>query len=72
MPDELVKKIDQQSRLQGSNRSDFIRQAVRKQLDVLEMWDKAAAAARRDYKGPVMNEEEVANLIRAERAQSSK
>ncbi|HLA49078.1 MAG TPA: ribbon-helix-helix domain-containing protein [Candidatus Saccharimonadales bacterium] len=72
MPNDLVKKIDRQAKSQGSNRSDFIRQAVRKQLDVLEMWDKAAAAARRDYKGPVMNEEEVADLIRAERAQSSK
>lgn len=71
MSAELVKKIDKQAKVTGSNRSDFIRQAVRKQVDVLEMWDKAAEAIRRDYNGPVMTEEEVADLVRKERAKRS-
>jgi len=72
MPADLVKKIDKQAKLQGSNRSDFIRQAVRKQVNILEMWDKAAAAARLDYKGRPITEKEVADLVRAERAKASK
>jgi len=72
MPADLVKKIDKQAKLQGSNRSDFIRQAVRKQVDILEMWDRAATAARRDYKGRPITEKEVADLVRAERAKASK
>ena len=72
MPSELVKKIDAQSKLQASNRSDFIRQAVRKQLSSLERWQKATEAIRRDYNGPTMSEDEVADLIRGERAKAPK
>ena len=71
MPEELVKKVDQQSRLTGSNRSDFIRQAVRKQVSNLELWQQAAIAARTDYSGPDMNESEVADLVRQERQRAS-
>lgn len=71
MPAELVKKIDEQSKLSGSNRSDFIRQAVRRQLDILEQWQAVTKAIRADYKGPKLSEEEVADIVRQYRAERS-
>ncbi len=68
MPEELVKKIDWHSKTLGSNRSDFIRQAVHKQLVVLDQWELLAGVVRADYKGPQLNETQVADLIRADRA----
>ena len=39
MPKKLVEQIDAQTKSQGGSRSDFIRQAVRKQLTTLEHWN---------------------------------
>lgn len=64
MPAELVKKIDRQSKLQGSNRSDFIRRAVYRQLGALEQWQAVTQAMRANYKGPKLSEKEVANVVR--------
>ena len=72
MPNELVKKIDRQSKLQGSNRSDFIRQAVRVQLTVLEQWQTTSKAARKSYKGKTLNEQNVADTVREVREKASK
>jgi len=67
MPAELVAKIDRQSRLQGSNRSDFIRQAVYKQLSSLEQWQVLASATRVSYKDKPLTESEVADIVRTAR-----
>lgn len=67
MSSELIEQIDKQSKLQGSNRSDFIRLAVRKQLSSLEQWQTAAKLARSQYKGASLTEEQVADLVRTER-----
>jgi len=67
MPKRLVERIDAQSKLQGSNRSDFIRQAVNKQLSILERWERLASSVRNDYKGKILSEDEVANIVRSER-----
>ncbi len=64
MPDELVKKIDKQAKLQGSNRSDFIRLAVRKQMSTLEQWQAIASSARKSYSGPDLDEKQVADIVR--------
>lgn len=68
MPDELVKKIDKQTKLQGGSRSDFIRQAVRKQLTILEQWQSLTQVARQLYVGPTMSEQAVADIVREVRA----
>ena len=39
MPEKLVEQIDAQTKAQGGSRSDFIRQAVRKQLSEAEVSD---------------------------------
>lgn len=72
MSDDLVKKIDKQSKLQGSNRSDFIRQAVRKQLTMLEEWQAVTASMRDGYKGAPMTEEQVADTVRDYREKSQR
>ncbi|MEI9914430.1 MAG: ribbon-helix-helix domain-containing protein [Candidatus Saccharibacteria bacterium] len=38
MPVKLVQRIDDQTKKQGYSRSDFVRQAVRKQLASMEQW----------------------------------
>jgi len=68
MPEDLVKKLDKQSRASSSNRSDFIRQAVRKQLDTLEQWNTVSKAARLDYSGKALSEHQVADIVRKTRA----
>lgn len=67
MPDKLVEQIDQHSRLQGSNRSDFIRQAVRKQLTAVEQWQTSTKVIRAEYGGKKLSEKQVADVVRAER-----
>lgn len=67
MPDKLVEQIDQHSRLQGSNRSDFIRQAVRKQLTAVEQWQTSTKVTRAEYGGKKLSEKQVADVVRAER-----
>jgi metal-responsive CopG/Arc/MetJ family transcriptional regulator len=67
MSKDLVEQIDRQAELQGSNRSDFIRSAVRKQLTALQQWQTAASLARRQYKGAPMTEEQVAELVQKQR-----
>ncbi len=69
MPENLVKKIDEQARLSGSNRSDFIRQAVRKQLAGIEQWQALTTSARKDYSGEMLSEKQVADIVRAKRQQ---
>lgn len=71
MPSDLVKKIDEQSKRQANNRSEFIRQAVRKQLSTLEHWQELTESARSDYKGPDMSYEEVADMIHDERTKQT-
>lgn len=68
MPKRLVERIDAQTRRQGSTRSDFIRQAVNKQLSILESWEKLTTNTRQEYKGKKLSEEEVANIVRDERS----
>ncbi len=67
MPSDLVKKIDHQAKSQGSNRSDFIRQAVRKQLSALEQWETITKQMRSNYKGPKFSEKQVADVVQRER-----
>ena len=67
MPKRLVERIDAQTKRQGSTRSDFIRQAVNKQLSVLERWESLSGNVRRQYKGGRLSEAEVADIVRAER-----
>ena len=68
MPKRLVERIDAQTRRQGSTRSDFIRQAVNKQLSILESWEKLTTNTRQEYKGKKLSEDEVANIVRDERS----
>jgi metal-responsive CopG/Arc/MetJ family transcriptional regulator len=68
MPEKLVKQIDAQTKAQGGSRSDFIRQAVRKQLTTLERWNNLTSRTRSLYKGKQLSESEVANIVRAERS----
>ncbi len=68
MPKQLVERIDAQSKQQGSSRSDFVRQAVRKQLAVMERWDSLTKQVRNQYKGKVYTEAEVAEIVRTERS----
>ena len=68
MSKKLVERIDAQSKLQGSNRSDFIRQAVNKQLSILERWELLTDNTRRGYKGKKLGESEVTDIVRTERA----
>jgi metal-responsive CopG/Arc/MetJ family transcriptional regulator len=68
MPKRLVERIDAQTKRQGSTRSDFIRQAVNKQLSVLERWENLTNNVRREYKGSELSEAEVADIVREERS----
>ncbi len=68
MPKRLVERIDAQTRRQGSTRSDFIRQAVNKQLSILESWEKLTTNTRQEYKGKKLSENEVADIVRDERS----
>ncbi len=70
MPESLVKKIDKQARLTDGNRSDFIRQAVRKQLAILDQWQILTESSRASYSGKQLNEAEVAAIVRASREQA--
>ena len=67
MPKRLVERIDAQSKLQGSSRSDFIRQAVNKQLSILERWERLTSSIRADYKGKLLSEDEIATIVHSER-----
>lgn len=67
MPKRLVERIDSQTKRQGSTRSDFIRQAVNKQLSVLERWESLTNNTRNEYKGKQLSEAEVTDIVRAER-----
>ena len=67
MPSQLVKRIDAQTKRQGASRSDFVRQAVNKQLAVLEQWEQLTTKMRSQYAGKNMNEAEVAELVRKQR-----
>jgi len=68
MPKQLIERIDAQTKLQGSSRSDFVRIAVRKQLASLENWDKLTSKVRSQYKGERLSEDEVAEIVREQRA----
>jgi metal-responsive CopG/Arc/MetJ family transcriptional regulator len=67
MPQKLIEQIDAQTKIQGGNRSDFIRQAVRKQLNILERWDNLTSKTRSEYKGKQLSEAEVADIVSTER-----
>ena len=69
MPEKLIERVDAQTKRQGSSRSDFVRQAVRKQLANLEQWENLTTQARRQYKGKQLSETQVAEVVRAQRAQ---
>ena len=68
MPKQLVERIDAQTKRQGSSRSDFVRTAVRKQLATLENWESLTSKVRSQYKGKQLNEDEVAEIVRTQRA----
>ena len=68
MPSQLVKRIDAQTKRQGASRSDFVRQAVNKQLAILEQWEQLTTKVRSQYAGKSMNETEVAEMVREQRA----
>jgi len=68
MPEKLVEQIDAQTKAQGGSRSDFIRQAVRKQLSILERWNNLTSKTRNLYKGKQLSEAEVAAIVRTERS----
>lgn len=70
MPQKLIEQIDAQTKTRGGNRSDFIRQAVRKQLSILERWDNLTSKTRTEYQGEQLSEAEVANIVRSERTKS--
>ena len=72
MPSELVEKIDLQSKLQGSNRSDFIRRAVYRQLSTLEQWQALTGVVRQQYKGKALTETQVADIVRGYRASQTR
>ena len=67
MPKHLVERIDAQTKRQGSSRSDFVRQAVRKQLVVMDRWDMLTSAVRSQYRGKPLSEVEVAKVVRTSR-----
>lgn len=67
MPVKLVQRIDSQTKKQGYSRSDFVRQAVRKQLATLEQWDNLTISVRSEYNGRVLSEDEVAELVNKQR-----
>ena len=67
MPKKLVERIDDQTKRQGSSRSDFVRQAVRKQLATLERWENITSKVRDEYKGKELSETEVVEVVRSER-----
>lgn len=69
MPKKLIERVDAQTKRQGSSRSDFVRQAIRKQLAILEQWEKLTTQARPQYKGNQLSETQVAEVVRAQRAQ---
>ena len=71
MPEELAEQIDEQARRQGSNRSDFIRAAVREQLEQLQRWQTLTREARQNYTGSRLTEQEVADTVRAHRDEHS-
>lgn len=68
MPSQLVKRIDAQTKRQGANRSDFVRQAVSKQLAILEQWEQLTTKMRSQYTGKNLSEAEVAELVREQRS----
>ena len=68
MPKQLVERIDAQTKRQGSSRSDFVRTAVRKQLATLENWESLTSKVRSQYKGKQLDEDEVAEIVRTQRA----
>lgn len=70
MPEKLVEQIDVQIKSQGGSRSDFIRQAIRKQLTTLEQWNNLTIKIRSQYKGRQLSEEEVADTVRSERLEN--
>ena len=64
MPEELIKKIDQQAKKQFTTRSAFIRSSINSTVAQLEKWDKIFAYSDRigreiGYK----TEEEVAQIV---------
>ena len=68
MPKKLVEQIDAQTKSQGGSRSDFIRQAVHKQLTTLEHWNNLTSRTRSLYKSKQLSEAEVADIVRIERS----
>lgn len=68
MPPKLVQRIDSQTKKQGYSRSDFIRQAVRKQLSILEQWEDLSGSVRRQYKGKNLSEDEVVKIVSSQRS----
>jgi len=68
MPRQLVKRIDAQTKRQGASRSDFVRQAVSKQLALLEQWEQLTAKVRGQYRGKSMSDTEVAEVVRKQRS----
>ena len=68
MPVKLVQRIDAQTKRQGYSRSDFVRQAVRKQLAILEQWEDLTKSVRGEYSGKVMSDDEVAEIVSKQRS----
>lgn len=68
MPAKLVQRIDFQTKKQGYSRSDFVRQAVRKQLAALEQWENLTDSVRDEYKGKDLSATEVAKIVSSQRS----
>lgn len=64
LPAEMLKKIDRAAKTSQSNRSEFIRQSARRQLETLENWERICAyGARQGRKLGIKSEDDVERLI---------
>lgn len=64
LPEEMLKKIDRAAQAGQSNRSEFIREAARRQLEILKNWERICAyGASLGRKLGIRSEDDVERLI---------
>lgn len=64
LPEEMLKKIDRAAQARQSNRSEFIREAARRQLEILKNWERISAyGAYQGRKLGIKSEDDVERLI---------
>lgn len=63
LPKDLVKKVDQQAKVEYRNRSELIRQALRVYLKDKEDWQQIFKAGRKAMKEMGIKSEEEVNKI---------